>query len=349
MAKERRIKDKNKKGRKKNSLFSMFRYSISFIIFEVVFTGVVMTLVVFYGPFINVKKTVVGALMTSGAHQYIAKWFLSDAEINNLVGTATANSQVTQATQKVNLNAITIAHKNDTGIVRYDVSSTNGKFKGYMLLIKDPTRVKVGVSKSMGVEGELTSQIAKDNNAVAAINAGGFVDTSTNGTTTYTGTGGIPAGILISNGNVISNNDGNLDKKVTTMGITNAGKLLVGNYSVNDLESLNVTQAVSFMPILVLNGHAVKITEDGGIAPRTAIGQTADGSILLLVIDGRQLSSLGATYQDVQNIMLQYGAVNAINLDGGSSSTMYYDGSIINNPCDSNGERYVPSAVYVGN
>jgi exopolysaccharide biosynthesis protein len=84
-----------------------------------------------------------------------------------------------------------------------------------------------------------------------------------------------------------------------------------------------------------------------GLAPRTAIGQTKDGTVLLLVIDGRQLSSLGATLKDVQDIMLSYGAYNAANLDGGSSTTMVYNGKIINTPSSQYGPRYLPSAFIV--
>lgn len=133
------------------------------------------------------------------------------------------------------------------------------------------------------------------------------------------------------------------------MAITDKGQLLVGSYSLNEMREKGVTEAISFEPALVVNGKGTIKSGDGGwgIAPRTAIGQTDDGSILFLVIDGRQTKSLGASLKDVQSIMLKYGAVNAINLDGGSSSTMYYEGEIINNPCDPLGERSIPSIVYV--
>lgn len=335
------------KEKNRDIRFYRLKYSILFLIFEIMFTTVTFTMLVFYGPFENVKKNVVGALVTSGKHGYIARWFLSDAEINALTNHQTAINNMQNSTEKINVNAINITNKNNTNIDRYDV--TGKKFKGYILVIHDPTRVKVGVAQNIGTEGELTSQIAKDNNAVAAINAGGFSDEATKGNSLYTGTGGKPVGILMSNGKLISDNSGNLNEKVTTMGITEEGKLLVGNYSIQDLENNKVTEAVSFSPILVLNGKAHPIEESGGLAPRTAIGQTKNGDILFLVIDGRQLSSVGATYEDIQNVMLQYGAENAINLDGGSSSTMYYNGEIINNPSDAAGERYVPSAIYVGN
>ena len=63
---------------------------------------------------------------------------------------------------------------------------------------------------------------------------------------------------------------------------------------------------------------------ESGYNPRTAIGQRADGVVIFVCIDGRQTSSLGGTYKDLINIMYEYGAVNACNMDGGSSSVMLY-------------------------
>ena len=84
-----------------------------------------------------------------------------------------------------------------------------------------------------------------------------------------------------------------------------------------------------------------------GMAPRTAIAQRSDGAIILLSVDGRELSSLGATLKEVQDELYNFGAYNAANLDGGSSSTMFYNDEVISNPCDSLGERSVPSIIYV--
>ena len=106
--------------------------------------------------------------------------------------------------------------------------------------------------------------------------------------------------------------------------------------------------AVIFRPVLVYDGHACAITGNGGgLNPRTIIGQRADGAVLLLVIDGRQTSSIGASYEDCINIMLEHNAIVAANLDGGSSSVMYYNGEIINNVVSMNGERLVPTAWVV--
>ena len=85
----------------------------------------------------------------------------------------------------------------------------------------------------------------------------------------------------------------------------------------------------------------------GGINPRTVIGQRADGAVLLLVIDGRQAHSLGATYKDCINVMLEHGAVNAGNLDGGSSTVLFYNGEIVNNCAALTGSRWIPTAFIV--
>lgn len=332
------MKKRETGGKKKKSFWKLV---ICFLVFEFIFTGMTAPFLVFYGPFENVKRTIVGAAMTTLSHQYIAKLFLSDSEIKKILSGNTA-----EQIQQDDSGTLEFKNEHDSSIEMEEVSDGK-KFKGYMLIVHDPTRVKVGYSKKLGVAGELTSKIAKDNNAVAAINGGGFTDRSSEDSE-WTGTGGKPTGILMSKGNVISN-DIDDDQKTQAMAITNKGQLLVGSYSLNEMKEKGVTEAISFEPALVVNGKGTIKSGDGGwgIAPRTAIGQREDGAMLFLVIDGRQTKSIGASLKDVQNIMLEYGAVNAINLDGGSSSTMYYEGEIINNPCDPLGERSIPSIVYV--
>ncbi|MEY8000698.1 phosphodiester glycosidase family protein [Clostridium sp. Mt-5] len=326
------------RGKKKHTL----RNFIFYLMFGLVFTGVTTPLIIFHGPFNNVKKTIVDAAMTTLSHQWIAKLFLSNAEIQKI-----RSEDTVQIAQQGNDNLIKFDNTHDNTIERYDIS--NGiKFSGHVLIIQDSTRVKVGYSSKLGTEGELTSQIAQDNGAIGAVNAGGFSDSSS-ANTKWTGTGGTPTGIIMSNGVIKFNDITNYNKKVDITAITKKGQLLVGPHSLNDLKRLGVTDAVSFGPALVVNGKGTIKSGDGGwgIAPRTAIGQRSNGDIILLAIDGRTTKSIGASLKDVQNIMLQYGAHNASNLDGGSSTTMYYDGNIINNPCDPLGERAVPSAFIV--
>ena len=328
-----------KKKIKKKKKFS-FKIFMFFLIFEFVFTGITAPLILFYGPFKNVRKTIVGAAMSTLSHQYIATTFLSDKKIQEILKEDT----VEVINQGDGIQDIKFENKHDNSIERYDI--TGKKFKGHMLVINDPTRVKVGYSSKLGKSGELTSQIAANNNAIAAINGGGFFDKNDDGN--WTGTGGHPTGLLMANGEIL-NNVSNPNAVDDIMAVTEDGVLLVGKYSLNTLKKLNVKEAITFGPALVVNGQPTIRSGDGGwgIAPRTAIGQRKDGAILLLVIDGRQVRSVGATLRDVQDIMLEYGAYNATNLDGGSSSTMYYDGEVINNPCDPLGERAVPSVIYV--
>jgi exopolysaccharide biosynthesis protein len=330
------INRKNVNGKKK----SPWKFLVFFIVFEFIFTGITAPFLVFYGPFNNVKKTIVGAAMTTLSHQYIAKTFLSDKQISEIL-----SEDKIETVEQDGEQTLQFDNKHDSNIERYDIDSS--KFKGYLLVIHDPTRVKVGVSKKLGTEGQLTSQIAKDNNAAAAINGGGFTDKSSSNSE-WTGTGGQPVGIIMSNGEVKYNDVESDTQKVDVMAMTKNGVLLVGPHSLSDMKRLGVTDAISFGPAIIVSGKST-IKGDGGwgIAPRTAIGQKKDGSIIMLVIDGRQVSSVGATLKDVADIMLQYGAYNATNLDGGSSSSMYYDDEVINNPCDPLGERSVPSIVYV--
>ena len=141
------------------------------------------------------------------------------------------------------------------------------------------------------------------------------------------------------------------DEKRDVVALTKSGKLLVGRHTINEMKKDGVTEAVSFGPAIIVNGKKTINSGDGGwgIAPRSAIAQRNDGAIILIVIDGRQINSLGATLREMQDELYEFGAYNAANLDGGSSSTLIYKNEVINNPCDSLGERSVPSIIYVTN
>ena len=105
-------------------------------------------------------------------------------------------------------------------------------------------------------------------------------------------------------------------------------------------------------PMLVEDGapHVTAAEEEfppdiaRGRAPRTAFGVTAAGHYLLAVVDGRQSHSIGCTLQEMAEFMLQFGAVQAINFDGGGSSALVVDGEIENSPSDGQ-ERAVGSAL----
>jgi Exopolysaccharide biosynthesis protein related to N-acetylglucosamine-1-phosphodiester alpha-N-acetylglucosaminidase len=332
---KKEVKDKKKRR------FS-FKIFIAFIAFEVVFTAITGPLYLYYGPFVNVKKGFVGAAMTSYKSQFLAKWFLSQSEIDKILA---ENNNIEEGNTDASDKEISIPKSHDDTIERFDIESD--KFKGYLLVVKDPTRVHVGYTSKLGKEGQTVSQIAKDNNAVAAINAGGFTDKSAN--STWAGNGGQVLGLIMTGGKVISY-DSDENSKTDMIALTKEGRLLVGKYSLKELNNLGAQEAVTFGPALVINGKGTIKSGDGGwgIAPRTVIGQRSDASIMLLVIDGRQVfKSVGATLKEAQDVMIKYGAVNAANLDGGKSTTMYYEGDVINTPSDSLGERSIPTAFIV--
>jgi len=305
-----------------------------FIIFEIFFMSFTMPVFIFYGPFTNIRDTLVTTAMTTFTHQYIVTTFLSKSTIEKIMKINRIDAG------QSNMESINFKNNHNNSIDVYNVSGKH--FDGKVILIHDPTRVEVGLSDKFPKEGETTSIIAKNKGAIAAINAGGFGDRS------MKGIGGAPQGFVIHKGNLLYSEIQDNNKKVDLIGITKDGKLIVGNFIYKNIFKMGIKEAVSFGPPLVVNGKGMIKTGNGGwgIAPRTAIGQKSDGTIIFLVIDGRSLKSIGATLKDVQDIMLKYGAYNAANLDGGSSSTMYYEGKVINNPSDALGERYVPTIFF---
>lgn len=323
------VKAKKKKSKLKSLL--------GFLTFEFLFLSLTTPLLIFYGPFDNVKCTITGVLWNSYTLKEVARTFLSDKAIANILGDGYAISNVN--TEDIKLLKFGIHHTNKTEL--FDIESSN--FNGKLLVIEDPTRIKVGYSNQIPRAGQTTSSIAERYGAIAAINGGGFIDTK------WAGTGGAPLGYIISEGKYISGESKDKTTKRDTIAFTEDGMLIVGKHSQNDLKKYNVKEAISFGPPLVVNGKPTIKSGDGGwgISPRTVIGQKADGSVLFLVIDGRSIKSYGATLKEVQDIMLEKGAVNAANLDGGSSTTMYYDGKVINTPSDALGERSVPSVFMV--
>ncbi|MGH4138841.1 phosphodiester glycosidase family protein [Clostridium sp.] len=324
----------------KNKQTIKIKLVISFIIFETIFTAITGPFMIYYGPFKNVKTTMVGAAMTTYSLQWLATTFLSKEAIAKIRSTQTVDALV-----QTNLDGVKVENKNDDTIERYDVNGN--KFKGYILIINDPTRLKVGYTRLLHKEGQLTSDIAKNNNAIAAINGGGFKDED-NGTK-YTGTGANPAGIIMANGKIVANDITDENKKTEVVAMTSSGKLLVGPHSLSEMKNDGVTEAISFGPALIVSGQKTITKGNGGwgIAPRTCVAQRSDGAIIFLVIDGRKLGSLGATLKEAQDVLYDYGAINATNLDGGSSSTLFYDDEVINSPSDSLGERSVSSIMYI--
>ena len=276
-----------------------------FLLVTLLFFAVSSPFVVLFGPFDNIKRTVVGAILKSRHPQYIT-WLFSQEEIDRILGgISTAPKQ----------ELFKFTARTDSSLKLKNIDSS--RFKGFLLEIPDPKRVQIATAENLDEKGETTSSIAKRNGAVAAINAGGFYDA--NGT----GTGRSPYGFIIHDGKFILGQNVADSEVNEFVGLTDDGNLIAGNYSKGELISMDVKEGISF-------------------------GQKKDGTVLFLVIDGRQPSySIGATLRDVQNILYEEGAYIAANLDGGSSSTLYMNGNVVNKPADLLGERMIPTAFIV--
>lgn len=214
-------------------------------------------------------------------------------------------------------------------------------FTGIMMVVADPSRVFVGTPYEAydGRPGLDVPTICERYDAIAAINGAFFVDT--NGS----GDGGTPLGFVFSEGNRLW---GGEQETFNMMGFNEEGVLICGKMTGAQAESMNIRDGVTCDPFLVINGEGLNVAgSGGGLNPRTALGQRADGAVLLLTVDGRQATSLGATMSDMVDVMLAFGAVNAGNLDGGGSTVCYYDKTVMNVVMSIYGTRGVPDAICV--
>ena len=295
-------------------------------------------LILLKGPSPTFSTLAVTTMMETRRGKALAHFFFTDTQIEQMMS-KNSITETTEVTVDANTDYSIPADEKDK-IDVYDVSGST--ITGKMMVVRDPSRVTLAVNTQMGSEytsGFLVEDYVKSENAVAGINAGGFDDPNGQGD------GSIPLGVTIKDRQIVS---GTPDDWGTLIGFNSHHHLIVGQMTGQQALDWDLVDAVTFSPVLIVNGEAAAITgTGGGLNPRTIIGQKADGSVLLLVIDGRQTTSLGASYDDCIKILLQYGAINAANLDGGSSTVMVYNGAIINNVVSMYGDRKVPTAWIV--
>ncbi len=290
------------------------------------------------GPSPTARNVFTITMEETSALKFVPRIFLSSDEVDAILN----SNIVFEADTNTDVN-IPFEDRNETipkdTIEVIDIAGSN--YAGKLMIVHDPSRISLATlpSFSSGRYGYTLVRFAQEHNAVAAINSGGFEDE--NGS----GTGGMPIGIVIKDGQLVF---GSPQTSGSIIGFDTNNHLVVGKMTAAECLQRNVRDAVSFGPALIVNGEPMEIVgSGGGINPRTVMGQRADGAVLLLVIDGRQAHSLGANYRDCIEVMLKYGAVNAANLDGGSSTAMYYNGEIINSCSALTGPRLSPSAFIV--
>lgn len=293
-------------------------------------------LIILKGPSTSISNLITSTMMETRTLRSVARLFFSEEEMEII---ANRNS-VSSTTEITDTNADFVIDPEKKDLI--DIIDIRGAtYEGKLMIIYDPSRIELACNLEMEDPhaGYFVEDYVQTYDAVAGINGGGFDDPNGQGT------GALPYGIVIKDGELIS---GEMDSYQTVIGFNQQDKLIVGNMTGAQALEYGLRDAVTFQPIFIVNYTPVEITGiGGGLNPRTVIGQREDGAVLFLVIDGRQTTSLGASYSDCIEIMMEYGAMNAANLDGGSSSVMVYNGEIINNVVSMNGDRRVPTAFIV--
>ena len=288
----------------------------------------------------SVQRTFVTTILETGQLKFLASWFLSSEEIQAIVN----QNSMQEFNNAVNTDLIdsgsfgeNISNEEIPDIEIVEVAKST--YTGTMMIVKDPSRVSLATIYPWKAQGVTLDQLVTDNDAIAGIN-GGLYDSSNN-------SGGRPYGIIVSNGEIQHNKPQEYPGLVL-VGFTEDHILQI--VDVSDMNSQDVEKLVEEMKIrdavtfqeeasdannhfvqLIINNETREVNGMGsGLNPRTAIGQRADGSVLMFVTDGRGKSGhLGASSLDLIEVMQEFGAVNAANLDGGSSSCMYYDGEYL--------------------
>ncbi len=331
---------KPKTGKKRGGprrVKSFFAYLGTLLAALLIFlTGVVFIFA--RGPSQSARDIFVVSVMQTSAAKFTARMFLPAEEVERIL----AENTVVDTGEVSDGSLIHVGGEDEgfdiNGLEIHDISGST--YKGKMMIVNDPSRVYVATIPVFNVpRGMQVQKLVEQEGALAGINGGGFEDIA------GLGKGGKPLGIVVSKG-VWKNGDKHSKHQV--IGFDDQDRMLVGTMTGQEAIAAGVRDAVAWGPLLIVNGQPMEIAEaGGGLNPRTAIGQRADGAVLLLVIDGRQPNSLGGSFADVQEVMMAYEAVNAANLDGGTSTSMVYDGEIINKVSSLYGERPLPTCFVV--
>ena len=333
---------KERKRNKKQEHVNLKRFLASLFLLGSI--GIITGLTLLYGPWKNFREWLITTAMTTMRHQYFATWFYDDDVINDVLN----RNKVVEIAEDTDTNMIHFAtskkeeyeneferqilertpENNDYKIIEINKK----KFSGYLVAVYDPARIQAVCTRQLGVAGQYLTNMAEEHDAILAVNGGGFDDPN------FSSTGGSPLGVSICNWEYASR--AAYSGAGGIIGFTRDNKLiLTSRVSVKEAKQKDIRDAVTFGPFLIVNGKASSVVGNGGwgTAPRTAIAQRKDGIVLFLVVDGRTASKPGADMDDLIDVLQDYGAYNAANLDGGTSSVLVVNNTIVNDPIDSSG------------
>ncbi len=299
--------------------------------------------VVYCPIFKNLQNTIISTAIDTKTHDYIAYTFYSEARVQEVINA----DKFQPINEEINLDEIVIDTKPrdsydnefDEAILTRDPGNEHfkylkikvGKYDAHLVAIYDPSEVRILTSKKFntttdaryGGGQEKMINMTKRLGATVGINGGGFVD--------YGYGSDIPLGYVIKDGKVIWNKKGG--GKGNLIGFTNDNKLLLINATGAEAIEQGMRDALEFGPFLIVNGVTPKFNNVvGGYsrAARVAIAQRKDGIVLFLVTEGTHTA--GPNMKEVIDTLVNYGAWNAANLDGGTSTQLVIGGKLINNP-----------------
>ena len=282
-----------------------------------------------HGPSNSAKELFATTILETGQLKFLANVFLSKDEIEGIVSKNSLqdmNVEIDENLIKTNID------KTKELIEIHEVNGNN--FEGKMMVVNDPSKISLATTYPWGEYGKELGVLTEDAGAIAGVNGGIYYSSGNKG--------GRPLGVTVSNGEIqdislglvglylIGFDENNLLRIISLDGMNKAQvEELIKTEKIRDAVAFQEESSDknNHFVKLIINGEKRELNGMGsGANPRTAIGQRKDGSVLILVTDGRGKNGhLGATASDIIDIMAEYGAVNAANLDGGSSSSLYYN------------------------
>ena len=295
-----------------------------------IFIALVLTItLICHGPSESAKELFATTILETGQLKFLANVFLSKEELQEIVD----KNSLQDMDAEVDENLINTDGNKEKELIEIHNVSGDG-FEGTMMVVNDPSKISLATTYPWGEYGKELGVIVDEAGAIAGVNGGIYYSSGNKG--------GRPYGVTVSNGEIqditlgwsglylIGFDENNLLRIISLEGMNkSAVEKMVKEEKIRDAISFQEesSDANNHFVKLIINGEKRELSGKGsGQNPRTAIGQRKDGSVLILVTDGRGKNGhLGATASDLIEIMAEYGAVNAANVDGGSSSSLYYN------------------------
>ena len=320
----------------------MKKLTITFIVLDIL--AAICFFVVYSPVFENLQNTIISTASVTKTHGYIAHIFYSDERINKVI----AMNTVPTIDADIDLNQIVIDtkpresydNKYDEEILTRDegnddykyIKTKVGKYDAHLVAIYDPANVRIITGQKFNTKDksgkETVLQMTKRLGAVVGINGGGFVD--------YGYGSDIPIGYVIKDGKVIWSPH---TKKTELIGFSNDNKLMLVNATGEEAVEMGMRDGLQFGPFLMVNGEKPNFQNSAGgfsRAARVAIAQRKDGIVLFLVTEGTHAA--GPNMKELVDTLELYGAYNAANLDGGTSTQLVIKNKLINKPISITGK-----------